>query len=115
LNELARALIKFDFGRSSMFAYYDSSYYLSLYEEGVNVTEILKNQNYKSKLEVHVILTRLITLKNFVTELEFSALMSRWEEMANLIEPEHQMTMQLFLIIYDDPHKNDRMTKEQAY
>ncbi len=65
-----------------MYTYYDYSYILSLYEEGVKVTEILKNQNYNSKLEVHVILTRLITLKNFVTELEFSALMNRWEEMA---------------------------------
>jgi hypothetical protein len=82
LKELARALIKFDFGRLSMYTYYDYSYILSLYEEGVKVTEILKNQNYNSKLEVHVILTRLITLKNFVTELEFSALMNRWEEMA---------------------------------
>jgi hypothetical protein len=80
------------------------------------VTEILKNQNFKSKLEVHVILTRLITLKNFVTELEFEALINRWEEMAylNLTEPEHQVTMQLFLIIFNEPNKNDNMTQLQA-
>jgi len=82
LKELARALIKFDFNRTSLFVFYDPSYSLSLYEEGVRVTEILKKQNLFPKLEVHLILTRLITNKSFVTELEFQALMNRWEEMA---------------------------------
>ncbi len=61
------------------------------------MTENLRNRNFKSRLEAHVILTRLATLRNCVTEFEFQALESLWEEIG--LEPEHQMLMQMILIM----------------
>ena len=40
--------------------------------------------------------------------------MNRWEEMAQLKQPEHEITMNLFAIFYEKPHKNSHLNDKQA-